>query len=288
MNFNIFKPASITPTTGNISFEKLFEAPKNSCSTCEDGKDGSSITIVSNTKVGKIRTLVFSDGTAITISDGNDGINGIDGNDGNDGVDGIDGSNGLDGINGISIIGASIDTNPASPSYKQLLLFLSDGSTINAGTVVGNNGADGVDGLNGNDGISITTVVLDIDNNLIVSFSDGSSVNAGQIQFFNSANLISVDAVGAATAAGTLDAKSGIINISNAFAPKDDFFEFKLNNTYIDTNKFVFVQMNNLVSGSPSIVFSHCVKNSGNVFIYLKNVAHADFSGDFVLEFVIL
>ena len=56
-------------------------------------------------------------------SDGVDGINGVDGTDGTDGTDGID------GVDGVSVVNTEIDSN------SDLIITLSDGSTLNAGSV---------------------------------------------------------------------------------------------------------------------------------------------------------
>lgn len=60
---------------------------------------------------------------------GKDGTNGVDGKDGKDGADGEDGVNGTNGKDGVSVVGATIDEN------GNLILTLSDGSTLNAGQV---------------------------------------------------------------------------------------------------------------------------------------------------------
>lgn len=68
--------------------------------------------------------------------DGKDGANGVDGKDGTNGKDGVngkDGKDGTDGKNGVSVIGATIDEN------GNLILTLSDGSTLNAGQVAAPN-----------------------------------------------------------------------------------------------------------------------------------------------------
>lgn len=87
-----------------------------------------------------------------------EGVNGTDGKDGADGKDGLNGKNGANGKDGTDGSagkdGKSI-TDTEINSAGELILTLSDGSTLNVGRVVGRDGADGAngkDGLNGKDG----------------------------------------------------------------------------------------------------------------------------------------
>lgn len=90
--------------------------------TGSDGADGTSITIISTEKVDGATTVTFSDGTSITI------------NDGTNGNDGAAGANGTDGEDGVSVTNASVNDS------GNLIITLSSGTTIDAGTV---KGADG-------------------------------------------------------------------------------------------------------------------------------------------------
>ena len=60
----------------------------------------------------------------------------------------------------------------------QLILTLSDDTTINAGKAVGVNGKNG---KNGKNGIGITNASVNESGELIISFSDNSSVNVGKV-----------------------------------------------------------------------------------------------------------
>lgn len=60
---------------------------------------------------------------------GEQGDRGLDGKDGKDGLDGKDGTDGKDGKAGVSVVDAKIDFDGT------LVLYLSDGSEINAGEI---------------------------------------------------------------------------------------------------------------------------------------------------------
>lgn len=96
--------------------------------------------------------------TGLTGPVGPAGPAGADGNDGTDGSNGLNGTNGQDGADGVNVSSAAITND-------ELILTLSDSTTINAGNVrgpqgsqgiQGNPGADGNDGTDGTNGISPT------------------------------------------------------------------------------------------------------------------------------------
>ncbi|MFM6976284.1 MAG: hypothetical protein ACKOW2_05495, partial [Sphingobacteriaceae bacterium] len=128
------------------------------------------------------------------------GATGPQGPAGANGTNGVDGTNGADGL---SVSTAVIDVN------GDLILTLSDNSTVNAGSAVGPQGIQGVqgpagadgidgtngldgatgpqgiqgpagaDGANGADGLSVSTAVIDVNGDLILTLSDNSTLNAG-------------------------------------------------------------------------------------------------------------
>lgn len=80
---------------------------------------------------------------------------GVNGTDGKDGLNGKNGANGKDGTDGSAGKDGKSITDTEINSAGELILTLSDGSTLNVGRVVGRDGADGAngkDGLNGKDG----------------------------------------------------------------------------------------------------------------------------------------
>ncbi|MBR2702394.1 MAG: hypothetical protein IKE77_09955 [Erysipelotrichaceae bacterium] len=114
-------------------------------------------------------TITYSDGTATTFNV----ANGKDGKDGADGKSAYDLAveNGFKGtvaewiasLNGISVVGTKINEN------GNLIVTMSDGSTVDAGKV------------NGNDGISIRETKLNEKGELIITLSNGDSFNLGVI-----------------------------------------------------------------------------------------------------------
>ena len=75
-----------------------------------------------------------------------------------------------------SIVDAKIDEN------GDLILFMSSGTTINAGYVRGAQGEDGLDGVDGLDGDSIASAYVDESGDLQLLLSDQRVVNAGHVQ----------------------------------------------------------------------------------------------------------
>lgn len=75
-----------------------------------------------------------------------------------------------------SIVDAKIDEN------GNLILFMSSGTTINAGYVRGMQGEDGVDGIDGVNGDSIASAYVDEYGDLQLQLSDDRVVNAGHVQ----------------------------------------------------------------------------------------------------------
>ena len=80
------------------------------------------------------------------------GIQGIQGVQGDAGTNGTDGADGTDGTDGISVSSATI-------SGDNLVLTMSDASTITAGNVRGPQGTQGIQGTAGNDGAAASITV---------------------------------------------------------------------------------------------------------------------------------
>lgn len=78
------------------------------------------------------------------------------------------------GEDGTSIIKAEVDIN------GELILTLSDGTTINAGVVKGEKGENGANGVDGADGAGVKEVVINADGELVVTLSNGDTINAGK------------------------------------------------------------------------------------------------------------
>ena len=88
---------------------------------------------------------------------------------------GAQGNTGATGATGVGVTNASVN------GAGNLIITLSNASTINAGNVTGPQGAAGSNGTNGTDGISITGTSLS-GSNLIINFSNSSTVDAGNIR----------------------------------------------------------------------------------------------------------
>jgi hypothetical protein len=90
---------------------------------------------------------------------------------------GATGPQGPTGADGVNVTNASLSTN-------DLIITLSNASTINAGNVrgpVGPQGTAGTNGTNGTDGVSITNTAL-VGSNLVVTLSNTSTIDAGNVR----------------------------------------------------------------------------------------------------------
>ena len=119
--------------------------------------------------------ITLSDGTTINVgavagTDGKDGVNGKNGADGKNGV------NGKDGIDGKGISSAFVNEK------DQLILKLSDGSSINLDKIVGPKGAKGENGADGKDGIGIHDIEVADNGALTVTLTNGTVLNLGNIK----------------------------------------------------------------------------------------------------------
>lgn len=122
---------------------------------------------------------------------GEKGDQGVQGEKGDAGLNGTDGKDGKDGV-GINNIEISNDGN--------LLITLTNGTSLNLGNIKGEkgdkgdqgiqgekgdaglNGTDGINGTNGADGVGITDVTINADDELVLTFSNGNIINLGNIK----------------------------------------------------------------------------------------------------------
>ena len=130
---------------------------------------------------------------------GEKGERGVQGEKGDAGLNGTDGKDGKDGV-GINNIEISNDGN--------LLITLTNGTSLNLGNIKGAkgdqgiqgekgekgdqgiqgekgdsglNGADGKDGTNGTDGIGVASSEINALGELVITYSDGNTVNLGKV-----------------------------------------------------------------------------------------------------------
>ena len=112
--------------------------------------------------------LAFSDSSSINLGcivgkDGKDGINGTDGKDGANGADGKDGANGVDGKDGIGIANVTITDDGV------LNVELTNGTTLNLGSI------------KGKDGIGISKSEINADGEFVLTYTNGQSTNLGKV-----------------------------------------------------------------------------------------------------------
>ena len=118
--------------------------------------------------------LAFSDSSSINLGcivgkDGKDGINGTDGKDGangadgKDGEDGKEGANGVDGKDGIGIANVTITDDGV------LNVELTNGTTLNLGSI------------KGDDGIGISKSEINADGEFVLTYTNGQSTNLGKV-----------------------------------------------------------------------------------------------------------
>ena len=124
-----------------------------------DGLDGTSVTVGTDADGNVVLTDGFGNTVTVQVivgadgkdgqdgvngkdgvdgtngEDGKDGTDGVDGTNGTDGVDGTDGTNGIDGTNGTDGQDGVSVTNATVNSSGDLIITLSNGTEINAGSV---------------------------------------------------------------------------------------------------------------------------------------------------------
>lgn len=76
---------------------------------------------------------------------------------------------------GVDVDNAFIDTD------GDLILQLSDNTSINVGNIVGEDGAVGATGATGATGVGISSAIIDTDGNLIVTLTNENTINAGNV-----------------------------------------------------------------------------------------------------------
>ena len=130
------------------------------------GSDGVSITTVTINS----DDLILGLSNASSINAGN-----VRGPAGPQGIQGPQGTQGDAGQDGTTITGASISTN-------NLVLTLSDSSTINAGNVRGPIGPQGPQGPQGDGDAGISSTLVNGSGNLIVTLNDATTLDAGNIK----------------------------------------------------------------------------------------------------------
>lgn len=157
-----------------------------------DGKDGAN----GKDGVSVIKSEINNKGELVITYSNNQvdnlgvvvGSNGKDGANGKDGINGVDGTNGKDGEDGIGI--ETIVINNAD----ELVITLTNESTLNLGCIKGAdgkdgaNGKDGQNGTDGEDGISVTGATINAVNELVLTFSDNTEKNLGIVVGANGEN----------------------------------------------------------------------------------------------------
>ena len=148
-----------------------------------DGKDGVSVVKSEINAKGEL-VITYSNNQVdnLGVVVGANGQNGADGKDGQNGADGKDGVNGKDGV-GIK----NIEITDAD----ELLITLTNDSTLNLGCIKGADGKDGSngkDGADGKDGVSVTGASINAANELVLTFSNNTEKNLGVVVGANGEN----------------------------------------------------------------------------------------------------
>lgn len=197
----------------------------------EINSNGELVVTYSNSVIDNLGKVVGSDGAKGEKGDkgdtgargekgekgdaGEQGIQGVAGKDGKDGINGTNGIDGKDGTDGKD--GVGINTVNITEDGK-LNITLTNGTTLNLGTIKGEkgdkgdtgvqgekgdkgdtgeqgiqgvagkdgingtNGVDGKDGTNGKDGVGIANVLINTSGELELTFSDGQQINLGNVK----------------------------------------------------------------------------------------------------------
>lgn len=86
------------------------------------------------------------------------------------------------GCKGVSVVNAKVNES------GELILYMSDGSSINAGMVKGEDGKDGMDGKDGEDGedgedgVGIAKAAVNDSGDLMIRLTDDTLINAGEVK----------------------------------------------------------------------------------------------------------
>jgi hypothetical protein len=132
------------------------------------------------------------------------GIQGATGPQGNVGPAGPQGVQGDPGNDGLTVTGATISTN-------NLVLTLSDSSTLNAGNVRGPVGPAGPAGPQGDGDAGISTATVNGSGNLIVTLNDATTIDAGNVK----GDVGDTGPQGVSIASTTLVGTNLVVNYSN-------------------------------------------------------------------------
>lgn len=163
------------PPTPDL-YQQLLNALDEKANSIQDGADGedgfSPVITTAQTETGAKITITDKTGTkTITLLNG---------------TNGTDGANGENGADGISVTGSEINSN------GQLIITLSNGQTLNAGTAKGSDGTDGTngtngkDGTNGTDGFSPVVTLTQTDAGAIISVTDADGTKT--VNLYNGTN----------------------------------------------------------------------------------------------------
>ena len=124
---------------------------------------------------------------------GDKGDQGVQGEKGDQGVQGEKGDAGLNGTDGVGINNIEISND------GNLLITLTNGTSLNLGNIkgakgdqgiqgekgdkgdAGLGGADGKDGTNGTDGVGVASSEINTLGELVITYSDGNTVNLGKV-----------------------------------------------------------------------------------------------------------
>lgn len=145
-------------STSKTTFQKSYAGT--------DGEDGTSVYVSSATKTGGVTTVVLSDGTTMTIADGEDGTNGTNGQDGSPAYVHIAWANSADGTLDFSTT-VSYGKSYMGVYTDNTLADSNDPEDYNWSKIKGETGSQGQTGATGPQGIS----VISIDNQYVYSDS---------------------------------------------------------------------------------------------------------------------
>jgi hypothetical protein len=133
--------------------------------------DAGNVSGITSATVDSSGDLILTKQDSSTVNAGN-----VVGPQGATGATGPQGPQGSTGSTGVGVAGAAVNGS------GQLVITLTDGSTVNAGSSVGPQGPQGVagpTGPTGPQGVSVATAVIDGSGNLILTLDDGTSIQAG-------------------------------------------------------------------------------------------------------------
>ena len=171
---------------------------------------------------------------------------------------GAQGNTGATGATGVGVTNASVN------GAGNLIITLSNASTINAGNVTGPQGAAGSNGSNGSDGISISGTSLS-GSNLIINFSNSSTVDAGNIRGPQgpAGNVTTVVAGAGLTGGGS--ASSVTIDVTGGDGITANANDIQVDNTVVRTTGTQTIAGNKTLTGTLGV--NSIGQSGGNVGI---------------------